>query len=100
MALKRCARDKGVTMRRLEATALKAMTTSQGERDLHDTRFGTTRGSLSTFLLSRSWRYRLAELNIHLINPTDVLAVPLPGRLRFLYPILRLPLWIRRHAAR
>jgi hypothetical protein len=67
----------GVTMRWLEATALKAMTTSQGERELHDTQFGTTRGSLSTFLLSRSWRYRLAELNIHLINPTDVLAVPL-----------------------
>jgi Uncharacterised nucleotidyltransferase len=87
-------------VRWLEATALKAMTTGQGEQGPHDARFGTTRGSLSTFLLSRNWRYRLAELKVHLINPTDVLTVPLPSRLRFLYTILRLPLWVWRHAAR
>jgi hypothetical protein len=88
----------GATVRWLEATALNAMTSGQGERDPHDARFGTTRGSLSTFFLSRSWRYRLAELNLHLTNQTDVLAVPLPERLRFLYPVLRLPLWAWRHA--
>jgi hypothetical protein len=84
----------------LEATALKAMTRGQGEDDPHDARFGTTRGSLSTFLLSRSWRYWLAELNNQLTNQTDVLAMPLPQWLRFLYPILRLPLWAWRHAAK
>jgi hypothetical protein len=89
---------KSTTVRWLEATALKAITTGQGERDPHDVRFGTSRGSLSTFLLSRSWRYRLAELNIHLTNQTDVLTMPLPERLRFLYPLLRLPLWVRRHS--
>jgi Uncharacterised nucleotidyltransferase len=89
---------KSAVVRWLEATALAAMTTGQGERDPHDTRFGTTRGSLSTFLLSRSWRYRLAELNTHLTNQTDVLTVPLPERLHFLYPVLRLSLWIWRHA--
>jgi hypothetical protein len=26
--------------------------------------------------------------------------MPLPERLRFLYPILRLPLWVWRHAAK
>jgi Uncharacterised nucleotidyltransferase len=92
--------SKGSTMRWLEATALNAMVTGQGEHDPHDTRFGTTRGSLSTFLLSSSWRYWLAELNIHLINQTDVLTVPLPEPLRFLYPALRLPLWAWRHAVR
>jgi Uncharacterised nucleotidyltransferase len=92
--------SKGSTMRWLEATALNAMVTGQGEHDPHDTRFGTTRGSLSTFLLSSSWRYWLAELNIHLINQTDVLTVPLPEPLRFLYPMLRLPLWAWRHAVR
>ena len=91
---------KSATVRWLEATALNAMTTGQGEREPHDVRFGTTRGSLSTFLLSRSWRYRLAELNIHLTNQTDVLTVPLPERLRFLYPVLRLPLWAWRHVAK
>ena len=91
---------KSATVRWLEATALNAMTTGLGEREPREERFGTTRGSLSTFLLGRSWRYRLSELGIHLINQTDVLAVPLPERLRFLYPILRLPFWLWRHARR
>ena len=78
---------------------LNAMTAGQSEREPRDVRFGTTRGSLSTFLLSRSWRYRLAELNNHLTNQTDVLTVPLPERLWFLYPVLRLPLWAWRHCS-
>jgi hypothetical protein len=90
--------DKSVTMRWLEATALSAMTMGQGEHDPHEMRFGTTRGSLSTFLLSRSWRYQLAELGLHLTNPTDVLTIPLPQPLQFLYPVLRLPLWAWRHS--
>jgi hypothetical protein len=90
--------DKSVTMRWLVATALKAMTTGRGERDPHEVRFGTTRGSLSTFLLNHSWRYQLAELGIHLTSPTDVLTVPLPRPLQFLYPVLRLPLWAWRHS--
>src|SRR5262245_6502502 len=92
--------DKSVTMRWLEATAVKAMTTGNGEHDPHEARFGTTRGSLSTFLLSRGWRYQLAELGIQLTNQTDVLTVPLPERLRLLYPLLRPPLWVWRHAQR
>jgi hypothetical protein len=91
---------KSATVRWLEATALNAMTQGQGEQHPHDARFGTTRGSLSTFLLRRSWRYRLAELNLHLTNQTDVLTMPLPERLRFFYPLLRLPLWLWRHAAK
>jgi hypothetical protein len=91
---------KSATVRWLEATALNAMTTGQGEHDPHGARFGTTRGSLSTFFLSQSWRYRLAELNVHLTNQADVLTLPLPERLQFLYPFLRLPLWAWRHAAK
>ena len=91
---------KSATVRWLEATALQAMTTGHGEQDPHEARFGTTRGSLSTFLLSGSWRYRLKELNLHLNNQTDMLTMPLPERLRFLYPFLRLPLWVLRHAAK
>ena len=91
---------KTATMRWLETTALNAMTSGQGEREPREERLGTTRGSLSTFLLSRSWRYRLAELRLHLSNQTDVLTVPLSERLQFLYPVLRLPLWAWRHAAK
>jgi hypothetical protein len=91
---------KGATVRWLEATALRAMTAGQGELEPREERFGTTRGSLSTFLFGRSWRYRLAELNLLLTNQTDVLTMPLPTRLRFLYPILRLPLWVWRHTTK
>src|SRR5262249_51240233 len=87
---------KSTTTRWLEATALNAMTSGQ-ERGPHEKRFGTTRGSLSTVLLSRSWRYQLAEIAIQLTNPTDILTLPLPQRLRFLYPVLRVPLWVWRH---
>jgi hypothetical protein len=90
--------DKGFTMRWLEATALRAVTTGQGEHDPNKVRFGTTRGSLSTFLLNPSWRYQLAELGLHARNPTDVLTIPLPRLLQFLYPVLRLPLWAWRHS--
>jgi putative nucleotidyltransferase-like protein len=92
--------DKSATLRWLEATALNAVTTGQGEHHPHEVRFGTTRGSFSTVLLSRHWRYWLAELKVHLTNETDILTVPLPETLRFLYPILRLPLWCWRHAAK
>jgi hypothetical protein len=88
---------KGATMRWLEATALNAINAGQGEREPREERFGTTRSSLSTALLSPSWKYKLAELGRQLTNPTDVLTVPLPQRLRFLYPVLRLPLWVWRH---
>jgi hypothetical protein len=91
---------KSVAVRWLEATALRAMTTGHGEQDPRKARFGTTRGSISTFLLSGSWRYGLKELNLHLNNQTDMLTMPLPERLRFLYPFLRLPLWVLRHAAK
>ena len=76
------------------------MTAGHGEREPREVRFGTTRGSLSALLLGQSWRYRLVELRNLLTNETDVLAVPLPERLRFLYPIMRLPLWVWRHASR
>jgi hypothetical protein len=91
---------KKTTVRWLEATALSAMTAGQGEDDPHERRFGTTRGSLSTFLLSRSWRYKLKELKLQMINQTDMLTMPFPKALRFLYPVLRLLLWMWRHAAK
>jgi hypothetical protein len=89
--------ETGFTMQWLEITALNAMTGGQIEREPRDRRFGTTRGSFSTFLLSRGWRYQVAELRNQLINQKDVLSVPLPKWLWFLYPILRFPLWAWRH---
>ena len=83
----------------MHQTALNAMMAGRGEQAPHNLPLGTTRGSLSAFLLRKNWRYRLAELRNLLFNQSDVLAVPLPKRLVFLYPILRLPLWVWRHAS-
>ena len=85
-------------VRWLEETALRTLTLGQGELDPRDVRFGTTRGTLSTFLLGQSWTYYAAELRNRAFNETDVLAVPLPERLRVLYPIFRVPMWLWRHA--
>ena len=87
--------EKSATVRWLEATALKAMTTGQGEHDPHDARQPL---DFSSQPLSRSWRYQLAELGINLTNPTDVLTLPLPQPLLFLYLVLRLPLCAWRHS--
>lgn len=87
-------------LRWLESTALDAMTAGNSEIEPRDRLFGTTRGSVSGFLLGQSWRYWLAEIKIHAVCEADVLAVSLPDRLRFLYPLLRLPLWLWRHRAR
>jgi hypothetical protein len=96
--LKECQQSRNV--RWLEATALEAMTGGQGEQEPRNLRFGTTRGSLSALLLRRGWRYHLAELRNLLCNETDILTMPLPHRLRFLYPVIRLPFWFWRHATK
>jgi hypothetical protein len=79
----------------LPASLLNAMTTGQGEHDPHDARQPL---DFSSQPLSRSWRYQLAELGINLTNPTDVLTLPLPQPLLFLYLVLRLPLCAWRHS--
>jgi hypothetical protein len=89
---------KNATLLGLEATALNAMTVGNGESDPHNVIFGTTRGSLSCFFLSSSWRYRLAELKNQITCQEDVLMITLPEGLQFLYPVLRLPLWLWRHS--
>jgi hypothetical protein len=84
----------------LETTALKAMTAGNSEIEPRNILFGTTRGSLSCFLLGQNWRYWMAEFKIHSTCEADVLTVSLPERLQFLYPLLRLPLWLWRHSIR
>jgi hypothetical protein len=82
----------------LMSTAISAMTSGHDEQRPLERPFGTTRGSLSAILLGDNWHYRLVELRNLFINQTDVLAVPLPKPLWWLYPLLRLPLWVWRHA--
>lgn len=50
----------------------------------------------SRLLLCRGWRYRVAEVRLQATSPVDWQTVRMPVRLQFLYPLLRVPLWIRR----
>jgi len=86
--------NRNITVRCLEALAMKAIT---ADREPTELPFGTTTSSVARFLLGRDWRYRLAELKAILTSPVDILTLPLPKRLRGLYPILRVPLWLWRH---
>ena len=81
-------------IRWLETIAFKAMTAEQIPPDVT---FGTTWSSVARFLLGQDWRYWLAELDVYATSPNDILMLPLSKPLRFLYPILRLPLWVWRH---
>lgn len=59
--------------------------------------FATTRVSLMQFMLGSSPAHFLAQCRIASVRLGDVVRYPLPRALHFLYPLLRVPLWIRRH---
>lgn len=56
--------------------------------------------SRARWSLANSWGYRLAELLIRIRGTQDRLYFPLPRKWRFLYPLLRLPLFALRRVGR
>jgi hypothetical protein len=78
----------------LDAIATKAIT---AHMEPTEQPFATILNGFSRFLLGRNWRYWLTELEDQLINPVDILTLPLPSQFRAFYPLLRLPLWLWRH---
>ena len=89
----------GVVARALVWTALKAMTRGNGEIEPRDLLFGSTFIHGSEYFL-KDWRFLVAQLRRDLANPGDWMRVPLPERLDFLYPLIRVPLWLWRHLRR
>jgi hypothetical protein len=89
-----------VNARRLERAGLWALTAANENIAPSELLFGGLRTNFSHFLLARGWRYRVAEFKLFVVSPIDVLMLPLPGPLQFLYPFLRLPLWIWRKTFR
>jgi hypothetical protein len=81
------------TVRWLVSIATKAIV---ADRPPTERRFGTTWNSIARILVNRGWRYRMTECKLYLTSPADILAMPLPAGLGFLYPALRLPLWAMR----
>lgn len=85
---------------RLEQLAMTAMTQGDAEIEPYDLPFGMTPINRSLWLMNGSFRYFWGEVNSRWISWDDVVKVPLPSGLQFLYPLLRLPLWVWRRAAK
>ena len=49
-------------------------------------------------LLGRGWAFYAAQLRLAYAGVADIVSVPLPRPLHFIYPLLRLPLWLWRRA--
>jgi hypothetical protein len=56
------------------------------------------RGFWTQFLLGRGWAFFAAQCRTASVGIIDVVSLPLPPHLHFLYPLLRLPLWLWRRA--
>jgi hypothetical protein len=57
------------------------------------------RGFWTQFLLGQGWAFFAAQCRTASVGIIDLISLPLPPYLHFLYPLLRLPLWLWRRAA-
>ena len=87
-------------VRRLEGLAITAMTQGGAESEPYELPAGMKPINRSLWLMNGSLRYFWGEVNSRWISWDDVVTVPLPRGLQFLYPVLRVPLWAWRRFAR
>jgi hypothetical protein len=83
------------TTRWLEAIALDALADAAG-REIDDRPLGNLTIQISHFLLGRGASHWSHELRFKAVGETDCVNWSLPGPLRFLYPVLRIPSWLWR----
>ena len=60
----------------------------------------TLRNMAEPFRLGRGLRFFVTQTRILLIGTADAIHWPLPPALAFLYPLLRVPFWLRRQMGR
>lgn len=80
---------------RLVGIALEALT-GAGGAEVAARPLAAERILLSHFLFADGWRFRLAEWRRQWISLDDHMRLRLPGRLAFLYGVVRAPLWVWR----
>jgi hypothetical protein len=80
----------------LVSIALQAMAASAREVRADPGSVMVARGVASQFLLGRGWRFFMTQCRLQLVGIADVVRMPLPAPLHFLYPLLRLPFWLWR----
>jgi hypothetical protein len=71
-----------------------------GERELEARPFARARILLAQFALCGTWPNAVAQLRYRGVSVHDRVHTPLPKGLRFLYPVLRAPLWLWRRLAK
>lgn len=84
----------------LVAVALDAMVGPDAEVELARRPFGPFRTLPAQFLRGRGVGFFVAQCRMLVQNLDDMLMYPLPRALHFLYPLLRLPLWLVRVSRR
>lgn len=81
---------------KLAAIGLAAMTAPQPVTDPARGTVSMARLAHAHFLLGRGPAFFAAQCRVMAVGPADVIRRPLPRSLHFLYPLLRLPLWLWR----
>jgi Uncharacterised nucleotidyltransferase len=83
---------------RLVAIAVGALTAPNSGSQEDNGLIGVLNGVRAQFLLGRGWSFFMEQCRVESVNVLDVVGLPLPPIFQFLYPILRLPLWLWRRA--
>ena len=81
---------------RLVAIAMATMTAPYTATDRDEGIRGVLRELRNRFLLGRGLRFYLTECRLALIGEADIVRLPLPRPLHFIYPLVRLPMWLWR----
>jgi hypothetical protein len=81
---------------RLARASVLTMAGGDGEQELPGRRIATVRVLLAHFLLGKGPAFLRAELRLKWVSARDHMQTPLPGWASFLYPLMRLPLFVWR----
>jgi hypothetical protein len=82
--------------RRLTAIAMRAMMASHAATERDPGIRGVARELRNQFLLGRGLRFYTAQCRLAFAGTADIVRMPLSRPLHFIYPLLRLPLWLWR----
>jgi Uncharacterised nucleotidyltransferase len=81
---------------KIASIAMGVMTAPHTETEVDGGPIGVARSVLRQFLLGEGRGYFVAQCKAIAVGLDDVIYLPLPRRLHFLYPLLRVPLWLWR----
>ena len=76
--------------------ALQAMTAGKAAAELETIPFATSRIAAARFRLKEGWLFRLAETRTVLADEHDRRSLRVPHSMRFLLPVIRVPMWVWR----